>query len=50
MRVAIFVTHPIQYYAPLFRELAKSTDLHVFYGQIATSQQQANAGFGVPFR
>lgn len=49
MRVAIFVTHPIQYYAPLFRELAKAIDLHVFYGQIATSQQQANAGFGVPF-
>jgi hypothetical protein len=34
MRLAILVTHPIQYFAPIFRELAQSEDLQlkVFFG------------------
>lgn len=49
MRLGIVVSHPIQYYAPLFRELARRMDVHVFYGQFASPQQQAAAGFGVSF-
>lgn len=48
-RVGIVVSHPIQYYSPVFRELARRFDLHVFYGQVANDQQQAAAGFGVGF-
>lgn len=48
-RLGILVSHPIQYYAPIFRELTKRMDLHVFYGQLADHAQQALAGFGVGF-
>ena len=49
MRVAFLISHPIQYYSPIFRELAKRCDLHVFYGQQLNSAQQASTGFGVGF-
>lgn len=49
MRLAIATSHPIQYYAPLFRELTKSVDLEVFYAHKATPAQQAAAGFGQAF-
>src|SRR4029453_17597691 len=42
-------THPIQYYAPIFRELAKHCDLTVFFAHRQTAEQQARAGFGVAF-
>ncbi len=34
LRLAVVTTHPVQYYAPLFRQLAErdGVDLHVFYG------------------
>lgn len=48
-RLGILVSHPIQYYAPLFRELATRMDVQVFYGQLADQRQQAAAGFGVGF-
>jgi glycosyltransferase involved in cell wall biosynthesis len=31
-RVAVFTTHLIQYQIPLFKELAKQIDLHVYFG------------------
>lgn len=49
MRLAVVSSHPIQYYAPLFRELARQIDVHVFFAHRATPQQQADAGFGTPF-
>lgn len=49
MRLAILASHPIQYYSPLFRELARRLDLHVFYAHKATPEDQANSGFAVPF-
>lgn len=51
-RLAIVTTHPIQYQAPWFRELAKCPllDLEVLFCHDATSQEQANAGFGVEFQ
>lgn len=48
-RLAILTSHPIQYYGPLFRELAKSIDLHVFFAHRATPEQQSKAGFGAAF-
>ena len=49
MRLAVVSSHPIQYYAPLCRELAGRIDLHVFFAHRATPQQQADAGFGTAF-
>ena len=49
MRIGILVSHPIQYYSPLFRELAKRADLQVFYAMKGSPKQQAGAGFGVEF-
>ena len=49
VRVAIVAGHPVQYYTPLFRELARYVDLHVYYGQVGDRSQQALAGFGIEF-
>ena len=49
MRLAIVASHPIQYHAPLFRELARQIDLTVFFAHRATPADQAHAGFGVGF-
>jgi glycosyltransferase involved in cell wall biosynthesis len=48
-RLAILASHPVQYYAPLFRALAQRLDLTVFYAHDATVNDQAQAGFGVSF-
>ena len=49
MRLAVVTSHPVQYYAPLFRELQRRLDLTVFYGHQAGPADQAQAGFGVGF-
>lgn len=49
MRVAVVISHPIQYHAPLLRALAARCDLHVFYCSKLSPQQQAAAGFGTSF-
>ena len=49
MRLAVVASHPIQYQAPLFRELARRLDLRVFYAHEASAADQAQAGFGVGF-
>jgi len=49
MRLAILTSHPIQYYGPLFREIANRMDITVFFAQRATAEQQAAAGFGIAF-
>jgi glycosyltransferase involved in cell wall biosynthesis len=49
MRLAVLTSHPIQYYAPLFRHLAQRLDLHVYFAHSATGEQQAAAGFGTSF-
>jgi glycosyltransferase involved in cell wall biosynthesis len=49
IQLAVIASHPIQYHAPLFRELARRLDLTVFYAHRATSDDQARAGFGVGF-
>jgi glycosyltransferase involved in cell wall biosynthesis len=49
LRIGFLVSHPIQYLAPIFRELANQCDLTVFYAHRQTAEQQARAGFGVTF-
>src|SRR5947209_8530298 len=49
MHLALVASHPVQYQAPLFRELARRFDLTVFFAHRATPQDQADAGFGVGF-
>lgn len=49
MRLAVIASHPVQYQAPLFRELVRRLDLTVFFAHRATPQDQAEAGFGVGF-
>lgn len=48
-KLGILTSHPIQYQAPLFRELAQRCDLHVYFAHRQTPQGQAAAGFGVAF-
>ena len=48
-RIGYLVSHPIQYYAPIFRELAKRCDLTVYFAHRQTAEQQARAGFDVAF-
>ena len=49
-RVGVLVTHPVQYFAPLFRRLAREpgVDLTVYYAHRPTPEEQG-LGFGVPF-
>jgi glycosyltransferase involved in cell wall biosynthesis len=49
LRIGFLVSHPIQYYGPIFRALAARCDLTVFYAHRQTAEQQARAGFGVAF-
>ena len=49
LRIGFLVSHPIQYYAPLFRALARQCDLTVYFAHRQTPAQQAKAGFDVAF-
>jgi len=49
LRLAFVTSHPIQYYAPLFRALAQRLDLVVFFAHRTIASDQAKAGFGVEF-
>lgn len=49
LRLGILASHPIQYQAPLFRELAQRVDLEVFFAHKQTAAGQASAGFGAAF-
>jgi glycosyltransferase involved in cell wall biosynthesis len=50
LRIGFLVSHPIQYYAPIFRALAKRCDLTVFFAHRQTADGQARAGYGVAFQ
>jgi glycosyltransferase involved in cell wall biosynthesis len=49
LRIGVLASHPIQYQAPIFRELARRCDLTVYFAQEQPPQAQASAGFGVAF-
>lgn len=48
-RIGVLISHPIQYYAPIFRELAARCELKVFFAHRQNAEQQAKAGYGVAF-
>ena len=48
-RIGFLVSHPIQYYAPIFRELAQRCDLTVFFAHRQDAAGQGKAGYGVAF-
>ena len=47
--LALIASHPVQYQAPWYRALAAMTDLRVFFAHRIGADEQAHAGFGVPF-
>ncbi|MBS0540207.1 MAG: glycosyltransferase family 4 protein [Proteobacteria bacterium] len=48
-RIGFLISHPIQYYTPIFRELAGLCDLTVYFAHRQTAEEQAREGFGVAF-
>jgi glycosyltransferase involved in cell wall biosynthesis len=50
-KIAVLATHPIQYYAPIYRYLANrpEIDIDVFFAYKQDVAGQARAGFGVGF-
>ena len=48
-RLGILISHPIQYYSPWFRLLARQVDLQVYYTHQQDEKGQSSAGFGVEF-
>lgn len=48
MRLAVIATHPVQYYAPLFRLLAERLELTVYYAHVPNPTEQGG-GFGTAF-
>jgi len=49
IRIAIVVSHPIQYWIPLYRELSRHLQVEVLFCHEVTPSEQATAGFGVEF-
>ena len=49
LRLGVLTSHPIQYQAPLFRELANHVDLQVYFAHRVSPKDQAKAGFDVAF-
>ena len=49
LRLGILASHPIQYHAPLYRELARQVDLKVYFAHRQSAAGQAAAGFNVAF-
>lgn len=49
LRLAVITKHPVQYHAPLFRELARRSDLTVFFAHRPDPALQG-AGFGTSFQ
>lgn len=48
-KLAIILSHPVQYYSPLFVAAAKQLELKVFYGFKPNAQEQGKEGFGKAF-
>lgn len=49
-KLGIVASHPIQYYSPMFRYLAKSIDVTVFYCHNPTDEEIGKDGFGIKFK
>jgi glycosyltransferase involved in cell wall biosynthesis len=48
-KLAIILSHPVQYYSPLFVAATKEMEVRVFYGFQPNSEQQGREGFGKSF-
>jgi len=49
-KLGVIASHPIQYQAPIFRELGNMVETHVFFAHDDTPEDQAAEGFGVGFQ
>ena len=49
MTIAVLMSHPIQYYSPILRELARRRSIRVFFATNPTPEQQGRDGFGHAF-
>src|SRR5829696_9110735 len=49
MKLVIVASHPVQYYAPIFREVSLHADVLVLYAHNPTERDQGAAGYGVSF-
>ena len=49
-KLAIVLSHPVQYYSPLFQTLSKEIELKVFYAFRPTATEQGKEGFGAAFQ
>lgn len=45
-KVSYYLSHPIQYFSPLLKEMAKEFDLHVYYFSDASIKGNTDVGFG----
>src|SRR5262245_48038009 len=45
-RLAVLLSHPVQYYSPVFKALAKEISIHVFY-ELQEKSTVFDKGFGV---
>jgi len=49
-KIGVIASHPIQYQAPIFRELNERAELLVYFAHRDTPEDQASEGFGVAFK
>jgi glycosyltransferase involved in cell wall biosynthesis len=49
VKLVYLASHPIQYQAPLFRELARRCEFEAWFAHRPTAAAQGDAGYGVPF-
>ena len=45
-KISYYLSHPIQYFSPLLREMSKEFDLHVYYFSDASIKGKLDKGFG----
>jgi len=45
-KISYYLSHPIQYFSPLLREMNKEFDLHVYYFSDASVRGNVDVGFG----
>src|SRR5258708_4697723 len=49
-QISYFISHPIQYFSPLFQVLSKEFELEVYYLSNASIKGNVDKGFGRPVK
>ncbi|KAA9036401.1 glycosyltransferase family 4 protein [Ginsengibacter hankyongi] len=49
-KISYYLSHPIQYFSPLLREMSEEFDLHVYYFSDASIRGNVDVGFGQPVK